>query len=146
MKTFNVDDINVTLQLWDTAGQERFRSLTKSYFRKADGVMLLFDCTNERSFLNVRNWMEAIDDVVDKRLPIMLCSNKTDMRPTALMQGRTIVEPQTGELLARDFGAIYIETSAKNGENISTAMIQLTRQMISCEDRDVKFRSSVIDV
>lgn len=42
-------------------GQERFRSMTKTYFRRADGVMLLYDVTSERSFLNVRQWVQSID-------------------------------------------------------------------------------------
>ena len=52
---------NANLQLWDTAGQERFRSVTRSYFRRADGVMLLYDVTSDRSFLSVRQWIEAVD-------------------------------------------------------------------------------------
>ena len=43
------------------AGQERFRSVTRSYFRRADGVMLLYDVTNEKSFLSVRQWIDAVD-------------------------------------------------------------------------------------
>lgn len=50
---------HVALQLWDTAGQERFRSITKSYFRKADGVLLFFDVSSESSFINVRNWIAS---------------------------------------------------------------------------------------
>ena len=42
-------------------GQERFRSVTRSYFRRADGVMLLYDVTNEKSFLSVRQWIDAVD-------------------------------------------------------------------------------------
>ena len=41
--------------------QERFRSVTKSYFRRADGVMLLYDVTNEHSFVAVKEWIEAVD-------------------------------------------------------------------------------------
>ncbi|XP_022236318.1 ras and EF-hand domain-containing protein homolog, partial [Limulus polyphemus] len=61
MKSLRVDNRNIAVQLWDTAGQERFRSITQSYFRKADGIMLVYDCTSEHSFLNVRQWMDAID-------------------------------------------------------------------------------------
>ena len=61
MKTIEIDDKVTSLQLWDTAGQERFRSIAKSYFRRADGVLLLYDCTYERSFINVRDWIEAIE-------------------------------------------------------------------------------------
>lgn len=138
VKTLRVDDANVALQLWDTAGQERFRSITKTYFRRADGVMLLYDCTNERSFLNVRNWMEAIDDVLEKRLPIMLCANKTDLRETAQTQGKICVTTESGDKLARDFAAIYLETSAKTGENVMDAVLHLTRQMAANEDLEVK--------
>ena len=35
--------------------------MTRSYFRRADGVMLLYDVTNERSFLSVRQWIDAVD-------------------------------------------------------------------------------------
>ena len=61
VKTIRVDERNVAIQLWDTAGQERFRSVTRSYFRRADGVMLLYDITSDRSFLSVRQWIDAID-------------------------------------------------------------------------------------
>ncbi|KAK5965042.1 Ras and EF-hand domain-containing protein, partial [Trichostrongylus colubriformis] len=65
VKTMNVGDRVIALQLWDTAGQERFRSITKQYFRKADGVLLLFDVTSEQSFLNVRNWIESVRNGVE---------------------------------------------------------------------------------
>ncbi len=38
----------------------RFRSITKQYFRKADGVILMYDVTSELSFINLRNWMESV--------------------------------------------------------------------------------------
>ena len=37
------------------------RSVTRSYFRRADGVMLLYDITSEKSFLSVREWIDAVD-------------------------------------------------------------------------------------
>ncbi|VDN16299.1 unnamed protein product [Dibothriocephalus latus] len=59
-KLITVDDNPVLLQLWDTAGQERFRSIVASFYRKADGILLLYDCTAERSFTNIRNWISVI--------------------------------------------------------------------------------------
>jgi Ras and EF-hand domain-containing protein len=49
-----VDCQTVCLQCWDTAGQERYRAITKQYFRKADAVVIVYDITSERSFLNAR--------------------------------------------------------------------------------------------
>ena len=61
IKTLKINNKNIALQLWDTAGQERFRSITKSYFRKADAIVIMYDVTNESSFLNVREWINAVD-------------------------------------------------------------------------------------
>ncbi|NXA36169.1 RASEF protein, partial [Eudromia elegans] len=46
MKRLLVDGEQTTLQIWDTAGQERFRSVARSYFRKAHGVLLLYDVSS----------------------------------------------------------------------------------------------------
>jgi len=60
VKTLAVSGRQVVLQLWDTAGQERYRSITRQYFRKADGVVVVYDVTNEKSFLSVRSWMQNV--------------------------------------------------------------------------------------
>ncbi|GBM13951.1 Ras-related protein RABE1d, partial [Araneus ventricosus] len=60
VKTIEVDSERIALQLWDTAGQERFRSMTHQYFRKADGIIIVYDVTSETTFRNVRNWMHNI--------------------------------------------------------------------------------------
>lgn len=52
---------NVKLQIWDTAGQERFRHITRNYFNKADGIMIVYDATNEETFLSVGNWIKQIE-------------------------------------------------------------------------------------
>ncbi|EPB70624.1 Ras family protein [Ancylostoma ceylanicum] len=77
VKTIKVGSRIVALQLWDTAGQERFRSITKQYFRKADGVLLLFDVTSEQSFLNVRNWIDSVRAGVDDTTVMALAFAKT---------------------------------------------------------------------
>lgn len=137
-KVLDVDDKTVALQLWDTAGQERFRSIAKSYFRRADGVFLLYDCTYERSFLSIREWVEAIEDGAQKKIPIMLIGNKNDLRPECEKQGRRVVTHDDGHRLARDVSALFIETSAKDGSNITEAVIELTRLMRANEDLEVK--------
>ncbi|KAL3843164.1 hypothetical protein ACJMK2_021115 [Sinanodonta woodiana] len=137
-KIIELDGRTVALQLWDTAGQERFRSIAKSYFRRADGVLLLYDCTYERSFLNVRDWVESIEESTMKKLPIMLCANKTDLRQESIQQGRKVVTYEDGQRLARDFKALFIETSAKDGSNISESVTELARTMRANEDLEVK--------
>ncbi|XP_029019663.1 ras and EF-hand domain-containing protein isoform X1 [Betta splendens] len=123
MKTLIVDGEPVLLQLWDTAGQERFRSIAKSYFRRADGVLLLYDVACERSFLNVREWVDVIEDVSQENVPIMLVGNKCDLRE----DGVNCVPTSYGEKLAMTYSTLFCETSAKDGSNILEAVLHLAR-------------------
>nr|XP_045608230.1 ras and EF-hand domain-containing protein-like isoform X1 [Procambarus clarkii] len=138
VKTLNVDEKNIAIQLWDTAGQERFRSITRTYFRRADGVLLLYDVTSERSFLNVRQWIQSIDEACDSRVPLVLCGNKADLRASASTEGRTTISTADGERLARDCGAAFVETSSKTGAGVMEALVQLARHMVTTEDVEVQ--------
>ena len=55
-----MDDKVLSLQLWDTAGQERFQSVTKAYYRGAQGVILMYDVSQEESFIAVKSWISSI--------------------------------------------------------------------------------------
>ncbi|KAJ8285420.1 hypothetical protein GJAV_G00026600 [Gymnothorax javanicus] len=129
MKTLVVDGEPTVLQLWDTAGQERFRSIAKSYFRRADGVLLLYDITCERSFLNVREWIDTIEDVSPDNIPIMLVGNKADLREQALQDGINCIPTSFGEKLAMNYNALFCETSAKDGANVIEAVLHLAREV-----------------
>ncbi|RCN44963.1 Ras family protein [Ancylostoma caninum] len=96
VKTVCVDGRNVALQLWDTAGQERFRSLCKSYFRRADGAILVYDVSSEHSFIKVRDWIDTIKDSVERQIPVILVGNKCDLR----QEMGEVVSSQDGAALA----------------------------------------------
>ncbi|KAM8974671.1 ras and EF-hand domain-containing protein-like isoform 2-T2 [Pelodytes ibericus] len=127
MKKLLVDGDHTTLQIWDTAGQERFRSIAKSYFRKAHGVLLMYDVTSESSFLNVRQWIDEIKNSSDKPIPMMLIGNKTDMRTENTDSG--FIHTSMGEKLAMAYGSLFCETSAKDGTNVVEAVLHLAREV-----------------
>ncbi|XP_041853798.1 ras and EF-hand domain-containing protein [Melanotaenia boesemani] len=127
MKRMLVDGETTSLQIWDTAGQERFRSIARSYFRKAHGVLLLYDVTSESSFLNVRAWVDQIQDSTDEKIPMCVIGNKVDLREQ-LPAGRC-VSSLHGEKLAKAYGALFCETSAKEGTNIVEAVLHLAREV-----------------
>ena len=58
-KDYTPEGTNKTMRckIWDTAGQERFRTLTQSFYKQAQGVILAFDVTNTTSFKNVKMWL-----------------------------------------------------------------------------------------
>ncbi|NXA38229.1 RAB44 protein, partial [Eudromia elegans] len=78
VKTVTVDNSQVTLQLWDTAGQERYRSITKQFFRKADGVIVMYDITAKDTFTDVKQWLVSIEEAAEENVPVLLLGNKTD--------------------------------------------------------------------
>uniref|UniRef100_A0A672GZ27 Zgc:162879 n=1 Tax=Salarias fasciatus TaxID=181472 RepID=A0A672GZ27_SALFA len=127
MKKMLVDGEKTSLQIWDTAGQERFRSIARSYFRKAHGVLLLYDVGSESSFLNVRAWVDQIQDSTEEKIPMCVIGNKVDLREE-LPEGRCVSSLQ-GEKLAQVYGALFCETSAKEGTNVVEAVLHLAREV-----------------
>ncbi|CAF3952595.1 unnamed protein product [Rotaria magnacalcarata] len=97
----------IHLQLWDTAGQERFRSLTSSFFRDAYGFLLVFDLTNETSFINVRNWITEIGaNAYSENVDMILIGNKCDL------ESSRVISKLRAEEFAKQHEIKYIETSA----------------------------------
>ncbi|XP_061453688.1 ras-related protein Rab-42-like [Rhineura floridana] len=111
--------IKVKLQLWDTAGQERFRCITRSFYRNAVGVLLVFDMTNRRSFENIFDWYNEVTSVMEKAI-FLLIGQKSDL-PS---MNRVTVEEAEG--LAISLGTRFIETSAKDNINIDLAFETIT--------------------
>lgn len=64
---------------WDTAGQERFRTITSSYYRGAHGIIVVYDCTDQDSFNNVKQWLEEIDRYACDNVNKLLVGNKSDL-------------------------------------------------------------------
>uniref|UniRef100_A0A8C6NR83 RAS and EF-hand domain containing 2 n=1 Tax=Nothobranchius furzeri TaxID=105023 RepID=A0A8C6NR83_NOTFU len=126
MKRMLVDGETTSLQIWDTAGQERFRSIAKSYFRKAHGVLLLYDVTSESSFLNVRAWVDEIQESTDE-VALCVVGNKVDLREQ--LPAGSCVSTSHGEQLAKAYGALFCETSAKDGTNVVEAVLHLAREV-----------------
>lgn len=61
LKSIQLDNKNIKLQIWDTAGQERFRTITTSYYKGAQAIMIVYDVTDKDSFDHVKTWMLDID-------------------------------------------------------------------------------------
>ncbi|XP_041074556.1 EF-hand calcium-binding domain-containing protein 4A-like [Polyodon spathula] len=131
VRSLSVDSTPVALQLWDTAGQERFRSITKQYFRKADGILVMYDVTQESSFTAVRNWMISVQEGVEDSAVIFLLGNKTDMAGPE----RREVTTEEGLRLAEEYQAVFYECSAKAEYNITQPMMHMARLLAEQEDK-----------
>ena len=71
------------MKIWDTAGQEKFRNITYQFYRQADGIILGFDITNEKSFKSVSNWIQSIYKLKDRDTPVVIVGNKLDLAEEA---------------------------------------------------------------
>ena len=67
------------MKVWDSAGMERFRTLTKSFYRKADAIIIVFTVTERQSFENVKTWVESVEQNSRPNMPILLVGSKVDL-------------------------------------------------------------------
>ncbi|XP_025707593.1 EF-hand calcium-binding domain-containing protein 4B isoform X4 [Callorhinus ursinus] len=128
VKMVRVDDSSVALQLWDTAGQERYRCITQQFFRKADGVIVMYDVTARQSFLSVRQWLSSVEEAVGDYIPVLLLGNKIDN------EKEREVPRGLGEQLAKENNLIFYECSAYSGHNTKESLLHLARILKKQED------------
>ncbi|CAK72546.1 unnamed protein product (macronuclear) [Paramecium tetraurelia] len=123
-KILKVQGKIIKARIWDTAGQENFRSITRSYYRGAIGIMLVFDMKNRESFENIKSWQQEINQYANEKIKIILIANKSD-----LMNKREVTTEE-GQQLAKKIGSQYIETSALNGKNIEETLQLLSQSIL----------------
>ncbi|XP_068852074.1 ras-related protein Rab-44 isoform X2 [Aphelocoma coerulescens] len=128
IKNLIVDNKRFALRLWDSAGQERYHSMTKQFFRKADGVVLMYDITSEYSFSDVRYWLSCIQEAAEDGVAVLLLGNKTDCA------AQRQVPTKEGECLAKEHQLMFYECSAASGHNVFESMVSFVRLLKVRED------------
>ena len=123
IRTVYIDDKVVKLQLWDTAGQERFRTITTSYYRGAQGIVIVYDVCDRDSFNQVPSWLTEVKRYAQGDVPMLLVGNKVDLK------NQIQVNSEEGKELAERSGMLFVETSAKSNINITQAFLKLAREI-----------------
>lgn len=139
-KTMYLEDRTVRLQLWDTAGQERFRSLIPSYIRDSSVAVVVYDVSNRPSFLNTARWVEEVRTERGSDVIIVLVGNKTDL------VDKRQVSIEEGDAKAREFGVLFIETSAKAGFNIKALFRKIAAALPGMEALSSQKQEDLVDV
>ena len=124
VKSLEIENKSIKLQIWDTAGQERFRNVISSYFKGAHGILLIFDITSRDSFKELENWLAEVEKNASTQILKILIGNKCDLE-----EEREISKDE-GEAFAMRNGMQYIETSAKINTNVNEAFEALSKIMV----------------
>ena len=114
-KTININNNVIKAQIWDTAGTEKYRSITNAYYKGAKGAFVVYDISRKTSFNNIDKWLFDLKNNGDENINIILVGNKIDL------ENDRDVTTEEGEKKAILNKASFIETSAKNGNNIEKA-------------------------
>lgn len=123
IRTIDLDGKTIKLQIWDTAGQERFRTITSSYYRGAHGIIVVYDCTDQDTFNNVKQWLEEIERYACDNVNKLLVGNKSDLTT------KKVVDFQTAKEYADQLGIPFLETSAKNATNVEQAFMTMAAEI-----------------
>eukprot|EP01105_Mastigella_eilhardi_P027236 TRINITY_DN82_c0_g2_i2.p1 TRINITY_DN82_c0_g2~~TRINITY_DN82_c0_g2_i2.p1 ORF type:complete len:205 (-),score=67.94 TRINITY_DN82_c0_g2_i2:190-804(-) len=123
IRTIELDNKTIKLQIWDTAGQERFRTITSSYYRGAHGIIVVYDVTDGVSFNNVKQWLQEIDRYACENVNKLLVGNKSDLST------KRAVEYNTAKAFADGLGIPFLETSAKTATNVEQAFLKMASEI-----------------
>lgn len=123
--TLKFENIIVKVHIWDTAGQEKFKSLSSNYFRNSHGFIFVYDIVDRKSFESVDDWVNTAFNYNKENCVISyLVGNKSDRK------SEKGVSKEEGEKYAKSKGFFFMETSAKNAENVEKIFTRMTYNII----------------
>ena len=133
-KIIQIDNKKVKLQVWDTSGQERYRSITKNFYRNADGVMFVCDVTKEKTFDNIKNWLiDSEQNANNSNFKKILVGNKIDLKE------ERAIDTEQLQNFANKKEMNFYETSAKDGTNVDHIFTELAKLILEDKsDQQIK--------
>mmetsp|Transcript_35823 Transcript_35823/g.57063 ORF Transcript_35823/g.57063 Transcript_35823/m.57063 type:complete len:202 (-) Transcript_35823:49-654(-) len=118
------DGSQLKLHVWDTGGQERFRAMTHLYYRDAAGAVIVYDCTDSNSQSCVLYWVNELQTKGPARCCMAVAANKSDSE-------NKNTDPKQMKTYCDEHGLLFVETSAKTGENVGHLFESLAARVAS---------------
>jgi len=114
----------VKLSIWDTAGQERFRTITSSYYRGAQGIVLVYDVSSRESFDALPRWYSELETYVSPSVVKIVVGNKVDKEFSRQ------VPTTEGQAFATRMNSLFIEASAKTAVGVKDAFQEVVERIL----------------
>ncbi len=123
-RSLKLNNESFKLQIWDTAGQEKYQTITKTFYKGAHAIVLVYDLTSKASFEEIKNvWLEEARKYCDIKSVLMIVGNKMDL------EDKIEVDYAEAELFAQKEGILCARASAKSGKNVEETFFNLTQEI-----------------
>lgn len=129
-KEEEINDEKIKVNIWDTAGQERYQGLSKSFYKRGNGIILTYDVTNRESFNHLKKWIDSIMTFKNENARIIIVGNKIDL----VRQ----VNKEDAVELAKKYKYKYFETSAKTSKGVNECFLYLINKINKQDEEDAE--------
>ena len=114
------------LTMWDIGGQERFKVLRRNFYEGANGALAVFDLSRAQTFTKMKEWLSDLKQTIEDDIPIIIIGNKLDL----IADVGEVTDRTEAQQFAKKENAMLVETSAKTGDKVEDAFVDLTRKII----------------
>ena len=123
IKFLEIQNQKIKLQIWDTGGAERFRKIYEDYYKKVHGIILAYDISDRKSFINIKSWVKYIKNNSKGNNRIVLIACKCD-KPDR------VVTEEEGKKLAKELEIVFFEISSKTNKNVNKVFYYLGEDIL----------------
>lgn len=136
-KKVSIGSENYHIQVWDTAGQEQFHKITTSYYKGANGIMLVYDVTDLKSAEEVSYWMKNIKSHAADDVAVVMVGNKVDLLREGTGDSSILT---TGKNSGKKYGVPHYMTSAKDSTGVDDAFLNLVKLIVNSDDSGPSYK------
>lgn len=124
--------VTIKFDIWDTAGQERFKSIAPIYYRGAACAIVILDVSSPTSLQHAASWVNQIRVANSNETIVVLVANKVDLLGKSEEHAETL---NSARGYAKEQSLLFIETSAKTGQNIAAVFELLSQEILKNPQR-----------